>query len=398
MKPIGIAILGTSFRSTMLVNYLKRNPDQGFLTGLYDQYPARCDIFREEFALDESVRIYGSLDEALDDERTEAVFIGTWDSAHVQPTVAALQAGKHVYCEKPMATTLADCDAIIAAARNAQSVFYMGMNLRHGPVHETLHETLASGRLGKLLTIEANEYYYGGRTYFRRWNRLREYGGGLWITKACHDFDLLNWFAGTSPRRIYGTSNLSFYRPRPEAGPRCSDCPIEPDCPESYFSNPREPIEPDSFRDRLGKVLEENMGYPRDICLFNGPTDTFDNGMAVIDYDNDIRASYCVNVVAARGTRQMNLMGTEGSAEGDMTDGRVRIWDRHKESCEEIDLRERMNSGHGGADDNILTDFFRCCRTGDKPRSSWTDGRASVALGLAVRESCDTGQPVELKD
>ena len=76
-----------------------------------------------------------------------------------------------------------------------------------------------AGKLGKLLTIEANEYYFGGRSYFRRWNRLREFGGGLWITKACHDFDLINWFAGGKPRRVFAMSNLSYYKPMDGAGP-----------------------------------------------------------------------------------------------------------------------------------------------------------------------------------
>ena len=92
------------------------------------------------------------------------------------------------------------------------------MNLRHAPVYETLHEMVSDGRLGKVLTIEAGEHYYGGRTFFRRWNRLRRYGGGLWVTKGCHDFDLLNWFAGGSPVRVFATSNLSHYKPVPGAG------------------------------------------------------------------------------------------------------------------------------------------------------------------------------------
>ena len=54
--------------------------------------------------------------------------------------------------------------------------------------------------VGRVLTVQADEFYDGGRGYFRRWNRLRSEGGGLWLTKASHDFDLLYWLSGrTAP-------------------------------------------------------------------------------------------------------------------------------------------------------------------------------------------------------
>jgi len=63
---------------------------------------------------------------------------------------------------------------------------------------------------------------------------------------------------------------------------------------------------------------------------------------------------------------------------------------------EHPDIREQTKAGHGGADRGMIEDFFDCCRTGRAPKSGWADGRAGVRLGLAARESCDTGLPVEL--
>ena len=390
LRGFGVAVIGASKRCTMLLNYLRKHPEQGFIAGLFDIIPALAECLVKEYNL-ENATVYESLSQAISDPKVDAVFIGTPDGEHLAPVVEALRADKHVYCEKPMAITLEDCDQIIEEARKANSVFYMGMNLRHSPVYETLHKILADGRLGKLLTIEANELYYGGRTYFRRWNRLRKYGGGLWITKACHDFDLLNWFAGGNPSRVFATSSLSHYKPKPEAGTHCRICPIKEQCPDCY--TPETPL-----WDKLSDILEKASGVPKDICLYKSDKDTFDNGIAVVDYDNDVRASYLVNVVSSRSTRQMSLVGTEGSAEGDLEGGTVRFYKRHSDEKESLDLRELMDSGHGGADDNILDDFFHCCQTGQKPRSSWLDGRASLSVGLAARESCDSGQPVILSD
>lgn len=392
MDKIGVAVIGASMRSAMIFDYLRRHSSHGHVVGVYDIIGERADCLIEEYNLSH-VKRYSSLDEAINDKKVDAVFVGTPDNAHVAPVVAALEASKHVYCEKPLATTLQDCDAIIDAAQKASSVFYLGMNLRHGPIHETLHELLANGELGKVLTIEANEYYYDGRTYFRRWNRLREFGGGLWITKACHDFDLLNWMAGGKPVRVFATSSLSHYKPIADGASHCRICKLKDHCKDYYDIECTEiPL-----WDRLGEITEKATGQMRDMCLFNADKDTFDNGIAVVEYDNDIRATYTVNVVSARSTRQMNILGTEGAAEADMESGFVNVYRRHSQHKIVHDLKAMMASGHGGADDRILGDFFRCCRTGDKPRSSWDDGRLGVLVGLMARESADTGKPITIR-
>lgn len=393
---LGVVIIGASMRSTMIFDYLQRNPNQGFVAGTYDVIPSRAKYLIKQYDLSNTV-MYESLSQAVSDSRAQAVFIGTPDCDHVTAAVAALQADKHVYCEKPMAITLQDCDELIEEARKASSVFYLGMNLRHSPVYEKLHQILSDGQLGKLLTIEANELYYGGKTYFRRWNRLRKYGGGLWITKACHDFDILNLFAGGKAKRVFATSSLSHYKPMPEAGEYCRACSIKDQCPDRYGIKAKED-ENHAMWDKLAELTEEATGQRKDACLYNSDKDTFDNGIAVVDYDNDVRACYVLSVVTGRSTRQMSLVGTEGSAQGDTENCLVTFWKRHTEQRESSDLHELMNSGHGGADDRILADFFHCCQTGDKPRSSWSDGRESLRVGLAARESCDTGQPVILQD
>ena len=394
MKPIGVAIIGASHRSTMIFNYLKRFPSQGSIVSVCDIVPARAEYLIDEYGSGSKVKLCSSASQAMNDPAVDAVFIGTPDHAHAEPVVTALNAGKHVYCEKPFAITLEDCDAMLQAAKSGPGVFYLGMNLRHGPVYETIHEVISSGELGKMLTIEANVYYYGGRSYFRRWNRLREFGGGLWITKACHDFDLLNWFSGGKPTSVYAISSLSHYKPIAGAGTHCRVCGLKDSCPDYYDTE----CPANRVWDKLGELSEQANGQPRDLCLYNSDKDTFDNGVAVVEYDNDIRTTLVVNVVASRSTRQVRILGTESSLESDMDKGIVIIHRRHCEQKTTHDLSKMVElSSHGGADDRVLSDFFRCCRTGDKPRSSWADGRLSVQVGLAARESADSGQPVILE-
>jgi len=392
MSRLGVAFIGASARADGLMGLLARRADACFVTGVYDVIAPKSKYLAEKHGRGE-MAAYGSLQEALADKRAEVVFITTSDDAHAPAALAALKARKHIFCEKPLALTVRDCDRIVRAARRSDRIGYVGMNLRHCPVHEKIHEVVAEGRLGRLMTIEANEYYYGGRTYFRRWNRLRRRGGGLWLTKCCHDLDMLNWLAGAPPLRVYATTRLSHYKTRPDAGTHCRVCPIKDRCPDYYdVAHPANPAE-----DALAILTEEATGEPRDICLYNSDKDTFDNGIAVVEYASDVRATYTLSVVTARSLRQCRISGTEASLEADSEVGTVTVWRRHTGEKTVWDLRDQMNSMHGGADERILTDFFDCVRTGRPPRTSWAEGRMSVAVGLAATQSGDTGRPVAVR-
>ncbi len=393
-KKFRIAIVGCSARSTMFLGYFKRNSGDGEIVGLCDIIPERAEMLKEHYRID--AEIFSDDREMIEKLHPDAVAVCTADYAHVEPVIHALEADTNVFCEKPMAITLEDCDKMAEAARNTSAIFYLGFNLRHGPVHETINHLITTGHVGKVTTIEANEYYYGGKTYFRRWNRFRKFGGGLWVTKACHDFDLLNWMAGSRPKTVFATSSLSYYKPKEGAAKLCRECPLQFECPDYYdVLTPKD--DPLAEVLRQMRLLAEKVGQePIDLCLFNSEKDTFDNGIAVVTYENDIRTTYTVNVLTARSTREMRVIGTEGMIEADMERGIVELTERHTNKKYVSDLTELMKSGHGGADDRLIEDFLHSCRTGKPPRSGWQEGRLAVEVSLAARESADTGKVVTL--
>lgn len=388
--PFGIGIVGASMRSTCVLDFLRKRPDTGRVIGLYDPLPERAECLVRHFALERAL-VYPSLEALVSDARVDILFVTSRDDAHPEAVCAALATGKHVYCEKPMAITRGGCEAIREAARHARGVFYLGMNLRHSPVYEAARRSVEQGRLGRILTMEADEHYAGGRTYFRRWNRLRRYGGGLWVTKSCHDFDMLHWMAGAAPRRVFATAALRHYGPRPEAGTHCRACAVASTCPDRYDRIPFP-----SLWDELARLTEVRTGVPRDLCLFNSDKDTFDHGIAVMEFENGVRACYTLSVVTSLNTRRLVVAGTEATLEADAAEGIVRITPRHGGSCEVLDVSAQCQGGHGGADERILTDFFECCHAGRRPRTGADEGWMSVQVGLAATQSSDTGAPVDL--
>lgn len=389
-----IVLVGAGGRTTTFLQYFSRNPADGEIVGICDLFPEKARLLAKIYNV--QTEVFDDMDAMLAKTKPDAMIICTPDYLHAEPAIAGLKAKLHVLCEKPMATTLEDCDRIIEAARKSTAIFYLGFNLRHGPVHETIHEMITAGRFGRVTTIEANEYYYGGKTYFRRWNRFEKFGGGLWITKACHDFDLLNWMAGAEPQTVYATANLSHYQSKPKAAKQCRSCPLQYECPDYYDIFNAGPEEKDQLWKDFRFVAEKHGQEPGDLCLFTSEKDTFDNGIAVVTYKNDIRTTYTVNVLASRSTREMRIIGTEGQCEADMERGIIECTERHSGRRYTYDLTHLMASGHGGADDRMIRDFLHTCHTAKKPRSSWAEGRLAVQVALAARESCDSGKVVKL--
>jgi predicted dehydrogenase len=393
-KPVKVVIIGTGARAIAFCKFIADEPKMVKLIAVVDVNMRKAQVLIDRFNLVADVS--DDVEKTIRRDDIDAVMISTPDYAHVLPAILALQMNKHLYIEKPLATTLEACDAIIEAARNSKAICYLGFNMRHIVLYEKIHSFVQEGMLGKITTIEANEWYYGGKSYFRRWNRFRKYSGGLWLTKACHDFDIINWIAGGRPISVYAVCNLSCYKLIPGAGPRCRDCAIRQTCPDFYDIN--KPLDNwfDEIWRQLQLTMEQDGSAAPDICLFNSEKDTFDNGMALIEYDNDVRASYTVNVVASRNTRQIRVNGTEGMVEGDIEEGWLRVVQRHTGKVSEYDLDNDIKGTHFGADEKIFTDFFKICNNGGQPRSGLLNGRVAVQISVAAQESCDKAMRISL--
>ena len=396
MTRLRVAVVGIGKRGGWFCqNIIEKNADKADLVAMVDVHPHYAQIIADHYDL--SVQISDDYEEVVTRDDVDAVVVVTPDFAHVGPTTAALKAGKHVFIEKPLAIKLEDCDRMIEASRQSDAICCVGFNLRHGPVHGKVHDLIQQGKLGKITTIESNEWYFGGRTYFRRWNRLCKFGGGLWITKASHDFDMITWLAGGPPTRVCAMANLSHYKPLDGAGPRCRDCGIKDSCPDFYdVKQTTDYWFPDAYNQHQLELEETNQALPLDLCLYNSDKDTFDNGVAIIEYDNDVRATYTVNVVASTSTRQLGINGTKGAVEADMTAGIVEFTERFTEKKTTFDMYKETVGGHGGADNTLLSEFFDKCTNGGVPRSGLEDGRLSLRLGLAARTSCDENRIVQL--
>jgi UDP-N-acetylglucosamine 3-dehydrogenase len=156
--------------------------------------PARLEEVARRFSVRRSFTDYR---EMLADPELEAVSVVTMWDQHAGPTLAALEAGKHILLEKPMASTLADCERIVEAARRARGSFMVGHICRFNPRYASAKQEIDDGRVGRIVSI-----------YARRNLSARITEGvlpkiGPIIGDAVHDTDLMLWFTGADVAVAY---------------------------------------------------------------------------------------------------------------------------------------------------------------------------------------------------
>lgn len=158
---IGIGIIGCGKITQVrhLPEYLD-NP-HAKLVGLYDINQERAASLAKQFG----GKAYSTVEELLADEEIQAVSVCAANFAHAQLTIQALEAGKHVLCEKPMAITLAECEAMVAAAKKAGKFLMIGHNQRLAKAHSVAKELLNEGLIGDIITFRTAFGHGGPETW-----------------------------------------------------------------------------------------------------------------------------------------------------------------------------------------------------------------------------------------
>lgn len=131
------------------------------LKGFYDLNKARA----EELAAKYGGVAYDTAEELLTDPEIDAVSVCAANYAHAELTVKALKAGKHVLCEKPMATTLADCEEMVKVAKEEGKLLMIGQNQRLTKAHMLAKQMVEDGELGKVLTFRTSFGHGGPETW-----------------------------------------------------------------------------------------------------------------------------------------------------------------------------------------------------------------------------------------
>jgi predicted dehydrogenase len=372
---MNLGIIGTGSRSQDYLDALRgRGAPPITVAALADADPARLERFAaERFPAGGAPRLFTSWQEMLEDRDLDAVMICTPDATHAWIAVDSLRAGKHVFCEKPLATTIEDCLMVREESLRHGLAFHLGFGLRQSLFYQRLHDLAANGAAGKVVAVEAHEALgtvHAG-SFFRRWPRFSDASGGLMNFKCCHDLDIINWIVGSRPAFVSAAGGRSFFTPRAGAAERCRDCRLREGCRYVY-------------REEDYRRLFNAINTLEDLCVFNSEKDIVDHEVVAVAYENGATAAFTLSLLGAAGDRGMTVYGTEATLVADCA--------RQEISCRFIDPPRRVvhrmrGRGSGtSADRAMLRRFLEGAARGE-PSSDAEAGVQSSGIALLAERS-----------
>ncbi len=221
-KPLRWGVIGTGHRGSIHIGAIKNSPDDSELLAV-------CDVMENHLAdgakrAGPSVQTYTDYQKLLANADINAVLIATPNLLHKEIVLDALEAGKHVMCEKPMAISIDECKAMTSAAekRPDQVVLYT-MQLRYSPRYQELRKHIDAGKIGKPKHILMAEFrgdwnrgdvwqYDDPKQGKVNWRFSHAASGGTLNEKVCHYFDILHWMAGALPTRVSCAGGTAVYK------------------------------------------------------------------------------------------------------------------------------------------------------------------------------------------
>jgi len=398
---------------------------------------AGADV-REDYLADFGARIGGHVftttdyRKMLDRADIDAVAVTSPDYCHEEQAVAALEAGKHVFCEKPLAITTEGCDRILHAWKASGKHLMVGFNMRYMNIFRVMKEIVDSGAIGEIKAVWVRHFVgWGGDFYYHDWHAARKNTTSLLLQKGSHDIDMIHWITGQYTKRVAAFGSLDFFGGDRPDDLTCPACPDKDTCTEALF-------------------------HSRSQCCFRREVDVEDNNVVIMELAGGIKAAYLQCHFTPDYHRNYVFIGTEGRVENSepemkvwvqtrrafpgprAVEGRGKGWDEvatlrqaqggigaaqgsvgadqggaqsRQDGLESgapvpdvwreladrtYEIKEAVG-GHGGADPVICEDFLDMILLGKEPLATPIAGRMSVAAGCAAAESLRSGgRPVDV--
>jgi phthalate 4,5-cis-dihydrodiol dehydrogenase len=381
LKPIGLGIAGLGMAGAVMVHAAAAHPDF-VIRAAAD--PHRSP--REAFARDHNARAFEDLKMLVREPDVSVVYIATPHQYHAEHATLAAEHGKHIILEKPMALTLAECDAIIAAVERHKVHLIVGHTHAFDPAVRLMREIIARGELGKLGLIHSFNY----TNYLYRPRRPEELdtaqGGGLLFNQVPHQIDTARLLAGGQVRSLRASTTV-LDPSRPTEASCAALLQFDNGTAASLIYSGYDHFDSDEWHSGIGE-----RGAPKTIVHggarrslakaqdeSKARTETFAYGAASGDLPPHQTHFGVTNVTCADGDMR-------ASADGVIVYGR--------DGMRDIAI-QRGGSIPGRRE--VLDDMRMAIRTGVSPVHNGRWAKANVEVALAMLQSAREGREVELK-
>jgi predicted dehydrogenase len=199
-----IAIVGTGNISQLHADAILAMGSRAKVVALCDIYIEKAEFLKSKFSFNEA-KTFASHEEMLaSGVEIDLVHVCTPPSSHAEIAINCMNAGVNALVEKPMAPSLAECDAMLEAERKSGAVLAMIAQNRFRDDNWRLKKLVDSGAAGRVLVAHIDSYWYRGRPYYDLWWRgtWEKEGGGPTLNHAVHQIDMLNWIKGELPVEV----------------------------------------------------------------------------------------------------------------------------------------------------------------------------------------------------
>lgn len=400
-KKLRVALVGTGSRGCGMWgrDLVERYPTYLEFVGLCDINEGRLAFGKEYIGV--NCPTFANFEKMMKETKPDLLIVTTIDATHHDFIIKGMEMGADVLTEKPMTIDEQKIQAILDAEKRTGKKCRVTFNYRYSPHRAKIWELLRAGEIGEVTSVDFHWYLdtSHGADYFRRWHRLTEKSGSLWVHKASHHFDLLNWWIDSDPETVFGLGALEVYGKNGKfRGENCRTCKHAKEC-NFYWD-----VTKNDYYKKIYVDNEKYDGYLRDGCVFKNDVNIYDKMAASIKYKNGVQVSYSLTTYSPYEGYRIAFNGTKG---------RLDAWIQESRPVSDVNYDEIVlfrnfgkreyiqvpygTSGHGGGDD-LLRDQVFIPNTPDPLRQTAgiRDGALACLVGIAARKSIESNKPINI--
>lgn len=372
MEKVGIGVIGCGKMGMVVVRDLLKQDPRIEIRGVFDPDPRSIQKGLEE--LGPNVQVYSDYQDLLSSHDIQWVMIASWNCYHEEQIINAFRKGKDIFCQKPLAINLESCLSVQRAWKEYGGQFVIGFTLRYSPHYRKIKQLIDEKAIGDIISLEFNEtleFNHGGYI-MGDWRRQQNLAGTHLLEKCCHDMDIANWIVDSLAVKVSSFGGLNFFIPK----------------------NAKQ-IE------KIGKNKDGVQAYRAlgglvDLNPFTSDKDIIDNQVAIVEYENGVRATFHTNCNAAIPERRMYILGTEGAIRADVLTGVIELKRIGFETPLE-NMSTGAKGGHGEGDEVLAKELADCILKKSSPSAGFDDGLKSAITCFAIDESMVTQKVVDVR-